>query len=445
MVNKTPISNKEAVLSKVLDLWDSVAIVVGIVIGVGIFRVPAEIAGYLPFPKLIILAWLLGGIFSMAGALCYAELSSSFPETGGDYVYIKESYGKLAAFLYAWAGILVVRTGVIATVALIFAEYSISFFSLHTSLVKAVAIFIIATLSFVNILSVKKGKSLLNISVMAKIAALAGIIIFGIMFGKGEIKNFQHLSFSGEKNIMELFGLAMVPVLWTYGGWHENTFMTGETKDAQKVLPLALITGTIIVTMIYSCMNTIYIYLVPVDRMAHSTLIASDIMKLLCGKEATKIVEGLVMLSAFGSLNATIITSSRITYAMGRDNPLFRYIGEVHTRFRTPARAITANAIWSSILIIIWGTFSKLLFFTGFLVWFFFAIIASGLIILRYKYPRMDRPFSVWGYPVTPVIFIVVCIWLTGTILLHYPLQSVIGAGLMLSGVPIYFISKRFL
>jgi len=429
-------------LLQVLGLWDSVAIAIGIVIGVGIFRVPAEVAKFLPSPGLIILAWLAGGIFSLVGASCYAELASSFPQTGGDYIYLKKNYGTWAGFLYGWTGILVVRTGVIAAIGFIFAEYFVSLFFLDASLVKPVAASVVLALSLVNVLSLREGKRVQNISVIAKVIALFGIIIFGVLSGKGSPANFQSLPLPGEAGIVPLFALALVPILWTYGGWHENTFVTGETKDARRVLPRALILGAAIITALYICINLVYIYLVPISRMAEANLIVSDVMHVLCGKWAKKAVEILVVVSAFGGLNGTIITSSRITYAVGEDNRLLGYLGKVSEKFKTPANAIMINAAWS-IVLIIWGTFNKLLFFTGLLVWLFFALIVAGVFISRRKFPGIERPHKAWGYPVAPLVFILVCLWLVASIAAYYPAQSLAGICLMLTGVPIYLVSRR--
>ncbi|MGB3242560.1 MAG: amino acid permease [Candidatus Omnitrophota bacterium] len=441
MANGLKNSGQKPSLLKVLGLWDSVALAVGIVIGVGIFRVPAEVARYLPYPELILLAWIIGGTFSIVGASCYGELSSSFPETGGDYVYLKESYGPFVGFLYGWSGILVVRTGVIAAVAFIFAEYFVSFLGLDRSLVKLTAVAIVLLLSFINVLGLREGKRIQNISVIAKALALITIIACGIFSGKGDVSNFHHVPIPSDLGIIPLFGLALIPILWAYGGWHENTFVTGETKDARRVLPMALITGTLIIIFFYLCMNLVYIYLVPVDKMANANLIVSNVMHILYGKWAKKAVEVLVIISAFGGLNGTIITSSRITYALGKDNRLFAFLGKVDKRFKTPAIAITVNALWGCVLII-WGTFNKLLFFMGVLVWLFFAIIVAGIFVLRYKFPDMERPFKAWGYPVAPIMFVLVCIWLVVNSTIHYPLQALAGFGLMFTGVPFYFISR---
>ncbi|UCG35792.1 MAG: amino acid permease [Candidatus Omnitrophota bacterium] len=436
-------NNSKPALLQALGFWDSVAIAVGIVIGVGIFRVPAEVAQYLTSPELIIFVWFLGGLISLIGASCYAELSSSIPETGGDYVYLSKSYGPLMGFLYGWTSLLVLRTGSIAAISFIFAEYLLSFLALDAGLVKVTAIAAVALLSFVNILGLRQGKTLQNISTIAKVLTLLAIIILGIFSGKGDISNFTPLTFlGGTEGLISLLGLALIPVLWTYGGWHEGTYVTGETRNAQRVLPRALIVGTLIITVLYILLNLVYIYLMPAAEIAQTNLIASNVMHVLFGAPAQKMVEALVVISAFGAINGMIITSGRITYALGKDHPIFQYLGRVGPRFSTPARSIVINGLWTVVLII-WGTFTRLLFFTGVLMWLYFGLIVIGIYVLRRKYPNLDRPYKVWGYPFIPFIFILACAWLVINTVRIYPFQSVVGILLALSGIPVYFISRK--
>lgn len=429
-------------LRKILGRWDSVAIIIAIVIGVGIFRVPAEVSKYLSSPILILLAWLLGGIISLLGTLCYAELSASFPKTGGNYIYLRESYGLWAGFLFGWTELLVIRTGSIAAVSFISAEYLQSFLSTNKFLIKPMAISIVFILSFINIGGLRYGKRIQDVLTITKISALIGIIVFGLISTKGDISHFYSVPTTFDGRIFPLFGLALIPILWAYGGWHENTFMAGETKDAAKTLPFALIIGIFIVTSLYLAINFLYIYLIPVTKIANSSLIASDVLQILWSKNGRKILEALVIISSLGCLNTMIITGSRITYAMAKDNVIFRYIGEVNAKYGTPHRAIVINAVWSIVLIIL-GTFNKLLFFTGILVWLFFALVIGGLFILRYKFPNIERPYRVWGYPLIPVIFILICIALSVNTIIFYTFQSFIGLCLAMTGIPIFIISQK--
>lgn len=428
---------------KILGRWDSIAFIIAIVIGVGIFKTPSEVAKYLNWPYLILFAWLAGGIISLFGALCYAELSSSYPETGGNYIYLRQSYGKAIAFLFGWSELLVVRTGSIAAVAFIFSEYLTSFLSIDKYLIKQIAVSTIFILSIINIAGLRYGKRVQNVFTIAKIIALIAIIVLGITSKKGDFSHFYSLSvFSFDRGILPLFGLSLIPILWTYGGWHENTFVAGETRDARKTLPLALIRGVLIVTALYLAINFLYLYLMPINAIAQSHLIAADALQVLYGIYGRKALEALVVISSFGAINAMIITGSRITYALAKDNVIFRYIGKVDSRYGTPHRAIIINAVWSAILIII-GTFNKLLFFTGILVWLFFALAGSGLFILRYKFPNIDRPYKVWGYPLIPAVFVLICIALVINTMIFYTVQSLIGLGLLISGIPVYIISQK--
>ena len=428
-------------LKKALSRWDSVAVITAIVIGVGIFRVPAEVAKFLQSPTLMLIAWFLGGMISLLGALCYAELSSSFPKTGGNYVYFRESYGRQAAFLFGWTEVLVIRAGSIAAIAFISAEYLRSLLSIDIFFIKPLAIFIVLALSVINIFGLSCGKKIHNLLTVINISALVSIILFGVISQKGNISHFQPAAFVLDKNILSLLGLALIPILWTYGGWHENTFVAEETRNAARTLPQALTIGVSLITVLYLAVNFLYIYLMPVTEMANSSLIGSDVFYILYGTAGRKIFEMVVVMASLGSISAMIITGSRITYAMAKDNAVFAYIEKLSARYGTPHRAIIINAVWASILISL-GTFAKLLFFTGVLVWLFFALAAAGIFILRRKFPAIERPYKVWGYPATPVIFILVCAILFVNTIVFNPVPSVVGLCLLASGIPVYFVSK---
>jgi len=429
---------------KELSWFDSIAIIIAIVIGVGVFRVPSEVAQYLSSPVFILLAWLIGGIICLLGALCYAELSTSLPKSGGDYIYLRESYGSLAGFLFGWTELLVIRTGSIAAIAFIAAEYLQSFLALNSSFVKLMAIFIVLSLSIINSVGLRHGKRILDILTVTKVVVLIGIIFYGFLSQKGDasLLNFNGVSSFSNNGIFSAFALALIPILWAYGGWHENTFVAGETKNATKILPLTLIGGILTVTVIYLAINYLYLYLIPVSEIAKSSLIGSDLLQILGGRYGQKLLEGVVIISSLGALNATIITGSRITYSLAKDHPVFSFLEGVNAKYGTPHRAIFSNAIWAIALIVI-GSFNDLLFFTGVLVWLFFALVVGGLFILRYKYPKLERPYKVWGYPFVPIAFILVCLSLFVNTIVHFPVQSFIGLGIAGSGVPVYLYSQK--
>lgn len=429
-------------LKRVLSRWDSIAISIGIVIGVGIFRVPAQIAQYLSYPPFILFAWILGGGISFIGALCYAELSASFPETGGNYIYLRKSYGPRIAFLFGWTELIVIRAGSIAAVSLIFSEYLGAFLSLESIGIKPTAILIILILSFLNMIGLVYGKRIQTLMTWAKLIALMSIVLFGLFLKKGNLSHFLEGApdvFS--VSLVSSLGLSMIPILWTYGGWHESVFVAGETREAEKSLPFILMTTIFIITLIYVFMNILYFYLVPPHKIANAPLIASDIFQILFGENGKRFLELLIIIYAIGCINAMIITGSRITYAMARDHRLFRYLGAEDPKFGTPLRSIGLNALLAVGFVLL-GTFEKLLFFTGVVVWFFFALVGGSLILLRRKFPQGKRPFSVPLYPWVPLLFIIICSALFLNTIIFYPIQSLIGLAIMLTGIPVFMISN---
>ncbi|PIQ88956.1 MAG: hypothetical protein COV72_05630 [Candidatus Omnitrophica bacterium CG11_big_fil_rev_8_21_14_0_20_42_13] len=434
----TPVGRAD--FRQALGLWDSVAIITAIVVGVGIFRTPAEVAGYLSHPAVILAAWLLGGIICLLGALCYAELSAAFPKTGGNYIYLRQAYGKLPAFLFAWAEFFAIRTGSIAAVAFIGAEYLQSFLSINASFIKPMAVFIVLFLSCINMFGLRGGKKVHNVFTALNIAALISIILSGFIFRRGDMSHFFAGSVSLDGNILRALGLALIPILWTYGGWHENTFMSEETNAAAKTIPRALIIAILIITLLYLAVNFFYIYMMPVKDLSASAIIGSDIFNLLYGPGGRKIFEALVVAASLGSINAMIITGARITFAASEDSPFFSSIAKLSSKHGVPQRAIAINAAWCLLLIAL-GNFNKLLFFTGILVWLFFAAAAAGIFVLRKKSPGLNRPYKVPGYPATPAVFALICAALFINALIFNPLPSIFGLFLLLSGVPVYFLS----
>ena len=428
-------------LKKELTFWDSIAVTVGSVIGVGIFRVPSVAAQFVSEPRGMMLVWLAGGAVALLGALCYSELSSTYPETGGNYVYLKYAYGRWAAFLFGWSKLTVIRTASIAGISYVFAEYLRNFFFFGPRGVKIVALVMIWLLTALNILGLRYGKWLQNILGAAKIAALTGIIILGFSSGKGD---WGHLAASvpapSAHHPLVAFGLALVPVLWTYGGWHESTFVAGEFKNSQVDLPASLLSATFLITILYLGVNLVYLYLLEPGTMAARPLIAADVMQLLFGNVGKKIISALILMNVLGVLNTVILTGGRIPFALAQDHPLFGFLKETSQRFHTPYPALLLNAAWASVLVL-FGSFDRLLFFYAAAVWFFFALASFGILRLRRKYPDRKRPFSAWGYPVTVILFGSSASAICVNTLIHSP-ESFIGILMIFSGVPFYFLSE---
>jgi len=419
------------------------AISIGIVLGVGIFRVPAEVAKYLTGGPLILLAWFVGGVISLLGALCYAELGTMFPDTGGDYAFLRRAYGKLIAFLFAWTELLIMRTGAIAAISYLFADYACAFLALDKSMTKALGVGAIILLGALNFLGLRFGKNVQNVLSLAKVLAIVLLIASALTAGHGDISRLTSWPHDATgASLFSAFLLALIPILWTYGGWQENVFVAGETKDTGKTLPFALTGVVLVVSSLYILLNAIFLYLIPSETLTKSTLIAADVMKLLYGDGmSSSVVEALVVLYAIGTINAMIITGSRITYAMAQDVPLFKILAAESPDTATPIRALAINVIGSCIFVLV-GSFNQLLFFTGIAVWLFFALVAASIFVFRVKLPNITRPFAVPFYPILPACFLLVCICLCVNTMWTFPQQSFFGLGIVATGIPVFFLSR---
>jgi basic amino acid/polyamine antiporter, APA family len=418
------------------------AISIGVVLGVGIFRVPAEVAKYLPGGPLILLAWLIGGLISLAGALCYAELGTMFPDTGGDYAFLRRAYGKPIAFLFAWTELLIMRTGAIAAISYLFADYACALLSVDKGMTKLLGIGVIVILGALNFLGLRFGKNVQNALSLTKVLVIVVLISCALTTGHGDMSRLTTLPHDlVPTSLFSAFLLALIPVLWTYGGWQENVFVAGETKDTGKNLPFALTGVVLVVSSLYIVLNAIFLYLIPPGAMKTSTLIATDVMTLLYGAGVTsKLVGTLVVLYAIGTINAMIITGSRITYAMAQDVPLFKFLAAESADTATPIRALAVNVLGACIFVLV-GSFDRLLFFTGIVVWLFFALVAASIFVFRVRMPDMTRPFAVPLYPILPGCFVLVCVCLSLNTLLTFTEQSLFGLGLVATGIPVFYLS----
>ncbi|MCB9800039.1 MAG: amino acid permease [Candidatus Omnitrophica bacterium] len=426
-------------LTRQLRFWDSVAINIGIVIGVGIFRVPAEIAKLIDHPVLIIAAWVLGGLVSLMGVLCYAELSSCFPETGGTYVYLKEAFGKTVGFLFGWTEFLVLRAGSLAGIAYVLAAYLKNFVDLGPETEKVIAITSIAFFTGLNIAGLHYGTRVQNALSILKVATLAVMTALIFTFGK----NLSAPTFSaGNMQISYAFIPALIPVLWAYGGWNESTFMSGEFTDTRKELPRSLITSIAVITLLYVLINMAYLKVMPPAEMKESQSIAADIFNRMFGSMGNKIMSCAVMISACGALNSYVMTGARIPFAVAQDVRRLSWMGEVHQNYGTPAKAFIVNAVWASVLIL-WGNFEELLFFTGFAKWFFFILAGASVFVLRKKLADSHKGFKMIGYPWVPIIFTFVSLALFITTIVHTARAALFGAAILLLGIPVYYVISR--
>lgn len=439
-------------------------IVMGIVIGSGIFITTGIMAKSIPSPGLILLAWLVGGILSLGGALVYAELGAAMPQTGGQYVYLRKAYGPLSGFLFGWTIFLVYQTGSIAALAVAFAEYSGYFFpGLSTQRIifsdsitlfnqtfqyslssgQIVGIVIILLLSFGNFIGLVLGSIIQNFLTIVKIVILVAIVALGFIVGKGGAIEFYTVptGFSLSSLIMG-FGVAMIAIMWAYDGWNNVNFTAGEIKNPKRNLPKALILGLSGITVLYIAVNLVYLYALPVEEMSGVVRIAEKSATVLFGGLGASLISAAVMISILGSLNGTILTGPRVYYAMAKDDLFFKKVAYVHPRFRTPAFAIFLQAFWACILTLS-GTFEQLFTYVIFVTMIFYIAGIASVFTLRKKYPDLPRPYKAWGYPIVPVLFIIVLTVLLINTLINKPVESISGLIIVFIGIPVYYYWKN--
>ncbi len=463
-LNNNQKTSSQAGLVRQLGFFDSVMVVVGIVIGSGIFLTTGIMAKSIPSAGLILLAWLVGGLLTLAGALTYAELGAAMPEAGGQYVYLREAYGPMSGFLFGWILFLVYLTGGIAALSLAFGEYvgyffpslgteqtilalNIPFFqnSLQYSLSagQITGIIVIILLSIFNFIGVGLGKSIQNLFTVIKIGTIAAIIILGFALGKGTSPglalNPSGMSFGG---IIVGLGVSLVAVSWAFDGWNNVNFVAGEIKNPKRNLPLALILGTLGITFLYVLVNYIYLYALSIPETIGVVRIAEKATGALFGSSTSALISALVLVSVFGSLNGSILVGPRVYYAMAKDGLFFRKVAHVHPRFHTPGFSILIQAVWASILTLL-GTFEQIFTFTMFIAIAFWIAATASVFTLRKKLPDLPRPYKTWGYPVVPAIFIVASCGILLNTLLKKPVEAVAGLLLTALGIPAYFYWKH--
>ena len=416
------------------------AMVVGTIIGASIFVQPAEITGRVPSIAGVLLVWLVSGVLTMFGALVCAELASIYTQSGGVYVYLKEAFTPALGFLWGWAMFWTVHSGIIAVVAMVIARYVRYFVpGIGGPGQKIVAVTVILVLSAVNYFGVKHGSTLQMLFTIGKLVAVAAMIVVGFALGSRVPEHFVAPASTGIS--IRDFALALVAGLFAFGGWHMVAYNAEETANPRRTIPLALILGTSIVTLCYILLNTVYMYIIPLDRVAASQRIAADAADVVLGSGGAAIMSGLVIFSSLGALSGIILSGPRAYYAMACDGLLFRWIAEIHPTYRTPHRAIVVQALWSSALVLT-GSYRTLFTRVVYTEWIFFGLMAVGLIVLRRR-PGLKRDFSVWGYPVVPVVFSVASFAIVANHVASDPKPSLVGLSLVLVGLPVYGVWKR--
>jgi len=443
-------------LDRQLGLFDSTMMVIGIVIGSGIFMTTGLMADALPSASLILIAWLLGGLQMLAGALTYAELSAAMPKAGGQYVYLREAYGSLPAFLFGWVAFIAYLSGTNAAIAVAVSEHLGSFyplFSTETSMFsfgifsisggKVFALFLIMGLSLINYCGVVFGKWIQNIFTVLKIGTILFFAIAGLFMSSGHhldlSLNPTHMGFGA---ILTGMGIALVAVNWTVGGWDYITLAAGEIKDPKKNIPLALLMGTVVILVLYFLINITYLKAQPMATLAGEVKVGEATARVLYGNGIAGLFTGVIIISMFGSLNGNILVGPRVTYAMAKDNLFFSSAAHVHPRFHTPGNAIIIQGVWACILTLS-GTFEELITLVVFVNFMLWIAAASTVFVLRKKQPDLERPYKVWGYPYVPAFFIIFSFAIMINTFIASPQQSLMGIGLTLLGIPAYLYWKK--
>lgn len=428
-------------LPRTVGLLPAVMVLVGVTIGSGIFRVPADVAGGLGTSGPVLLAWVLGGVLALFGALTLAELAAMYPRSGGVFAYIEEGIGPMPAFLFGWSQLAVIRAAALGAISTIFAEYFSYFVPLSPVAVQRVAAALILAVGILNYLGVKKASAVTNVATAVKYGALILLVVFAFTSPTGSVRNFSPV-WSGAIS-MSALATVMVSVMWAYDGWADLSFMSGEIKDPSRTLPRALIIGTLLIIAIYLLVNLAYIYLVPVPEIAQSRLIASTAVERipLLGAAGAGLISAVVMISTFSSVNATMMTSPRIFFGMADRGLFFPAIARVSPRFKSPSTAIFL-ATGLGVVYVLFNDFKQLAdkFVLG--IWPFYILAVLAVFVLRKRAPELPRPYRVLGYPFIPAIFLVASMGMIVNALVTDPRNTGITFGIILVGIPVYYAAR---
>ena len=436
-------------LARDLRLSHATAIVVGTIIGSGIFLVPAEMMQAAGSAKLVYLAWLVGGLLSFFGAMTYAELGAMKPQAGGEYVYIRDGYGPLPGFLYAWTWFLIAKPASIATLATGFVRVlgnfpALNFFAhdviaaLPVTYGQLVAIAAAILISMLNYIGIKKAGDFQLVFTFLKVAIILAVVVIGLGYGGGNWQNFAG-TFTGAQGGITGFMAALVAALWAYDGWNDLNMVSGEIRNPERSIPRALIFGVALVGILYMLVNAAVQYVLPVAAIAASPRPASDALAVVLGGWGAGLVSAGMALSMLVAMNGTVMSGARVPYAVSRDRYFFSALAEVHPRFRTPAVAIVVQAVLAIVLLLLGGSFRQFFSLAIFAEWLFYMVAGTTVFVFRKREPDAVRPYRVWGYPVVPILFVLAsAVLLYFTFRDNYP-NSAIGCLVILAGVPVFY------
>ena len=432
-----------ATLNRTLSLQDLILIVIGTVIGSGVFIVPGLVikqsGGSI---GVALLVWLVAGVLSLLGALTYGEMGAAKPDAGGLYVYLRDALGPLPSFLYGWTMFFVIGAASIATLAVAFTNYLGQFVTLSPIAGKIVAILMISIVMVINVRGARQGANVQGVATAIKVGAILvmGVLLLAVGHGFARTPNVWPAAW--DRSLFVGVGLAMIGVLWAYEGRQYVTFSAGETKDPQRDFPLGIALGTGLIIGIYLLANVGYIAALGADGAMKSERIAAEAMALAFGPAAGKLIAATILVSMFSAANGIALTAPRLYYSMARDGVFFARLAEVHPRFKTPAVAIVTSCVWAMILAAT-GTFQQLLTYVVFVGWIFYALGALAIFVYRRREPNLHRPFRTPGYPLTPILFVLSAAAIVINTMITQPQNVIYALGVMVLGVPAYYMWRR--
>ncbi len=432
-----------------LGFASAAAVLIGSTIGSGIFRTPAVVAERLDVVWLFLAAWVVGGLVAVAGALTYAELSAMMPRTGGLYVYLRRAFGKPVAFLFGWTQLLVLRPASYGAIAITCSDYLWRVVGIDGTVPVAgpvtraqiLAGVLVAVVGVINYRGIERGAWVQNVSTVLKIGALLALVVLGLASLGSPAAAVASPRDVASLSMVSAFGLAMVPVLWSYDGWSDVGYVSGEVKDPQRVLPRAFFVGASVVAVLYLAVTVAYLLVVPLSDMPGSKLIAADVASAVIGPVGVVLVSGAVALSTFGTLNGSMMTGPRIFYAMAEDGLFFRRLARVQPQYGTPGGAIILSVVLGVVFVSV-RSFAELAdqFVIG--IWPFYALGVAAVFVLRRREPDAERPYRTWGYPLVPGLFLAAAVFLLGNYVVREPKTVLINMAVLLAGLPVYWIWK---
>jgi len=440
MTPPAPLASDEPArsLRRTLRPRDLILIVIGTVIGSGIFLVPGPVLRQAGGDvRLALLVSVVAGVLSLLGALTYAEMGAAKPDAGGLYVYIRDAFGPLTAFLYGWTAFFVIASGSVATLAVAFTSYLQQFVSVSPTVSKVVAALVVLIVMAVNVRGVRQGADVQNVTTAIKAGAIVVMSVLLLALGTRPAGDAAVVASGG--SLLQGVGLAMIAVLWAYEGWQYVTFSAGETIEPQRNFPRALVFGTLLLIAIYLLANVAYLAALGTAGVMGSERVAADAVTAVLGPAAGKVIAAVILVSMFSAANGITMTAPRLYFAMARDRVFFARLAEVHPRFGTPALAIIASSVWAMLLAVT-GTFEQLLTYVVFIGWIFYALGGLAIFAYRRRQPDMPRPFRTPGYPLTPILFVASAAAIVLNTIASQPGRAAVGLGLVLLGVPAFYV-----